>query len=303
MKIAKGDLTRFIEHSFIGAVESKQYLEALKYEAYMGMRKRDGWKIDNYYLDKLSADLIEKSGQFPLAMDLNDEIQDFLYRLSDWEYNEDDLMKYWNNKSTFVRNSFRLILNHHKPDYNEIFSVEMEKFLIDNKINVREDLVSLDRGVIFMEYEYSSVLENYFEMPEWGFLAELARVLAGITFCAGILKSPMLVGIGMPVDEFKGGVGNEGLNTKQWALFHYILQDKGILPRFNEIERDIQNVVKVYGMHWKTFQMKYNEVTKILRKDSGLKFRVNDIDKVEKLILNKHPDAYNRFKELVSGKY
>lgn len=252
MNIEKGHLIRFVEHSFVGAVENKEYLEALKYQSYMGIRKKDGWKIDQNYLDRLSSNLVDKSGQFPLSMELNYEIHDFLYRLIDWKYDEEDLMQYWKNKSTFIRNSFRLISNYYQPDYNEIFSDKMKNFLKENNVDVAQDLIQLDRGVIFMEYEYASVLESYFDIPEWTYLDKLSGVLGGITFCTGILKSPTLVGIGVPVDELDKA--RTGIDKYRSYKFQDLFVSRG-----KEIEEDLKRNFFSNGLEvkeklfWTTF--------------------------------------------------
>jgi hypothetical protein len=54
----------------------------------------------------------------------------------------------------------------------------------------------------------------------------------------------------------------EGSPTQvQWALYHYILQECKLKPRFQHKVKEISNLAEEYGIGYKNLQLKYNQIS------------------------------------------
>jgi len=191
-------LDKFIAYALERAVNDSVYGESLKYEAFQSMRGRLSWDINDTYLDNMAISLMKKASGLPLSLDLNDEIQDFLYRLE----NSDE--PYEKNKKYFIHQSFNLIVNHFEPRYKEFIRPLIQAFLFANDVVVDEELSSIQKGSVILDYNYGEVIERLCTNTKWMWLDDFISLLAGIIFCSSIIKSPKLVYIGIPIEEEEG---------------------------------------------------------------------------------------------------
>lgn len=298
------NLKQFIDRSIVSTVNSRVFVESVRYGINMDLQMKNQWEIDNNYLERRRYEVTQHISNSSIIYDLESEVSSFTYYLFNWDYDENpDTDEYCSLRQNMICNSFHLIANHYNHNYREEFEKELSVFKDIHNIDLDRDIEGIENGVVFLDYDYADIIENLLSNKKWCWLNDLLTFLAGIIFCGSILKSPSLVDIGVLLDETGGPSGSRKITTAQWALYHYVMQEHGAFPSFKKMEEDYQKAAKEYGKHWKGFQQKYNEVGKIIKKDSGLMFKSNDVLMVEKIILNKYPEAHHTFNKLVIGKY
>ena len=75
----------------------------------------------------------------------------------------------------------------------------------------------------------------------------------------------------------------------QWALYHFILQECGIKPRFQNREKEILDLAKEYGVGMKNLQLKYNKIFYSTGNREG--YTENDVHVVKLLLERNYPEA------------
>lgn len=88
----------------------------------------------------------------------------------------------------------------------------------------------------------------------------------------------------------------EGEPTQvQWALYHFILQECKIKPRFQYKVKEISILAEEYGVGFKNLQLKYNQIN-----NSGGQggYADDDVNVVEKLLEKNYPTAIVKLREL-----
>lgn len=81
----------------------------------------------------------------------------------------------------------------------------------------------------------------------------------------------------------------------QWALYHYILQESRIKPRFQQKVKEITDLAEKYGVGFKNLQLKYNQIDHSGGQEGYTEI---DVNVVEKLLAKKYPSAIPNLKKI-----